>query len=67
MATEQRDAVWKLASFFERDNGESTATTSFPIDCEVLRVNLDCNMSDRGLLRRNVRGGGIRRQATHLD
>jgi hypothetical protein len=56
MATEQRDALWQLASFLERNNGESTTTTSFPIDGKMLRVNLFRNLSDRGVLRRKVRG-----------
>jgi hypothetical protein len=58
VATEQRDALWKLASLLERDDGESTATTGFPIDSKMLRVDLFRPMSDR-VLRRKVRGGGM--------
>lgn len=48
VATEQRDALWKLASFLEGDNGKSTTTTSFPIDGKMFRVNLFRYMSDWG-------------------
>jgi hypothetical protein len=56
VATKQRDALWKLASLLKRDDGESTTTTGLPIDGKMLRVNLFRHMSDRGLLRRKVRG-----------
>ena len=66
MATEQRDALWKLASFLKRNNGESSTTTIFPIDGKVLRVDLVRSVLDRGLLRREVRGGSIGREARTL-
>lgn len=48
VTTEQRNSLWKLASFLERDDSECTTTTSFPIDCKVLRIDLICDLCQMG-------------------
>jgi hypothetical protein len=41
VASTQRDAVWELAPFFKRNNRKGATTTCFPIDRDMLRVDLD--------------------------
>lgn len=41
VASTQWDALGELAPFLKRDNRKSSATTSFPIDRDVLRVDLN--------------------------
>jgi len=40
MAAEERELVWKLPSLVDWNNGESTTSTGFPIDRDVLWVGL---------------------------
>lgn len=51
VTAKQRDALRELATLFERDDGESTAATGFPINRKVFRVNLDRELSDQTPLR----------------
>lgn len=48
MTSEQRDALRQLAALLEGNDSESSTTTSFPIDCQVLRVNLVRGPLDEG-------------------
>lgn len=64
MATEQRDALRQLAPFLKRDNSKCAASTGFPIDGKVLRVDLV-----RGTIRLALvqcRSGAVARR-TDLD
>lgn len=41
MTTEQREFVRQFATLLQRKYGKSASTASFPIDCQILRVDLD--------------------------
>lgn len=66
MTTEQRNSLWKLASFLKRDDGEGATTTSFPIDCKVLRVDLICVLCQIGESS-SGQGWRDRTRGAHLD
>jgi hypothetical protein len=41
MTSTQGNAVWKLAPFLEGNDRKGTTTAGFPVDRDVLRVDLD--------------------------
>jgi hypothetical protein len=41
VTTEQREFVRQLATLLQRKNGKSASTARLPIDCQVLRIDLD--------------------------
>lgn len=64
VSTEQRNTVWQLAPFLKRNDSERSTTTGFPIDRNVLGVNLVRGTVRSALLRR--RSGAVA-QRTDLD
>ena len=40
VTTEQRDSLWKLASFLKRDDSECTTTARLPIYRQIFGVDL---------------------------